>query len=203
MDTSPAHLRLAHEGPIPLDVLDAFEAAVAVDGVVVRREARLATRASASMTLLMFTGVGLFLTKAYFDALSSALRQAHAPTLEAALCALAHRLSALPVRRQPAAAPAVTDRFSPFLTVWIARDADSWFKMLIPLDLSPEALDAAQKAYLTFAHAYHTGALDPADVEILMGLRPLEGVVLMTYDAPSGTIEPVDLFEGRGVDRRR
>jgi len=199
MVSSTPHLILTHEGPIPLDVLEAFETAVAAEGLDVRREARLATRASASMMLLVSTGVGVFLTKAYFDGLLSELGKAHAAVLDAALRQLGRRLMALPFRRATASGPvAVQDRYSPVFSIWTERDAESRFKMLIPIDLSPEGLEAALETYLVFAQAYHAGALEPEDLEILAGARPLAGVVLLAYDEASGTIQPVDPFEGRG-----
>lgn len=203
MDSPTPHLILAHEGPVPLDILEAFQAAVAVDGLEFRREARMGTRASGSMTLLAFSGVGLFLTKAYFHDPLRALGPAHAPVLDSALRELGRRLMALPFRRAPARdSAAVEDRYSPVLSVWTERDADSRFKMLIPADPSPAGLDAALSAYLAFAQAYHAGALEPEDLEILAGVRPLAGVALLAYDDASGTIQPVDPFEGRGVVAR-
>jgi hypothetical protein len=203
MDSPTPHLILAHEGPVPLDILEAFQAAVAVDGLAFRREARMGERASGSMTLLAFSGVGLFLTKAYFHDPLGALGPAHAPVLDSALRELGRRLMALPFRRPTTRDPAeVADRYSPVLSVWTERDADSRFKMLIPVDPSPASLDAALSTYLTFAQAYHTGALEPEDLEILAGVRPLAGVALLAYDDASGTIQPVDPFEGRGVVAR-
>jgi hypothetical protein len=200
MDSPTPHLVLAHEGPVPLDILETFERAIACEALEMRREARMAQRASASMTLLVFTGVGLFLTNAYFDGLLKELGKAHAGVLDAALRQLGHRLMALPVRRVSAQGPiGVADRYTPVFTVWTERDADSRFKMLIPTTLSSEGLDAALSAYLTFAQAYHGGALDPEDLEILADARPLAGVVLLAYDEESGTIQPVDPFEGRGL----
>lgn len=200
MDSPTPHLILAHEGPVPLDILETFERAIACDGLEVRREARMAQRTSASMTLLVFTGVGLFLTKAYFDGLLKELGKTHAGVLDAALRQLGRHLMALPARRASAQGSiAIQDRYTPAFTVWTERDADSWFKMLIPTSPSPEGLDAALSAYLIFAQAYHDGTLDPEDLEILAGARPLAGVVLLAYDEESGTIQPVDPFEGRGL----
>lgn len=198
MGSPTPHLTLAHEGPVPLDILETFERAIACEGLEIRREARMAQRASASMTLLVFTGVGLFLTKAYFDGLLKELGKSHAGILEAAVRQLGRRLMALPVRRVTAQAPmAAEDRYSPVFTLWTERDPDSRFKMLIPTSLSPEGLDAALSAYLTFAQAYHHGSLDPEDLEILASARPLAGVVLLAYDEETGTLQPVDPFEGR------
>lgn len=203
MDAPTPHLILAHEGPVPIDILETFERAIACDGLELKREARMAQRTSASMNLLVFTGVGLFLTKAYFDWLLKGLGRAHAGVLDAALRQLGHRLMALPARRASATGPnAIEDRFTPVLTVWTERDAESRFKMLIPTSLSPEGLDAALSAYLIFAQAYHDGALEPEDLEILAGARPLAGVVLLAYDEESGAIQPVDPFEGRGLAGR-
>jgi len=199
MDSPTPHLILAHEGPIPLDILEAFQAAVAAEGLEFRREARRGTRASGSMTLLSFSGVGLFLTKAYFHDPLEALGQAHVSVLDVALRELGRRLMALPFRRtRPPGSVAVEDRYSPVLSVWTERDADSHFKMLISVEPSPAGLDAALAAYVVFAQAYHSGALEPEDLEILAGVRPLAGVVLLAYDEASGTIQPVDPFEGRG-----
>ena len=199
MDAPTPHLILAHEGPVPLDILEAFQSAVAAEGLAFRREARMSTRPSGSMTLLAFSGVGVFLTKAYFDAWPEAPGKDHAPVLGAALRELGRRLMALPFRHARGRdSDAVEDRYSPVLSVWTDRDADSRFKMLIAIDLSPAGLDAALGAYLTFAQAYHTGGLEPEDLEILAETRPLAGVVLLAYDEASGAIQPVDPFEGRG-----
>ena len=199
MDLPSPHLILTHEGPIPLDILEAFETAVAAEGVEVRREARLAPRTSASMTLLVSTGVGVFLTKACFDGSLSALDRSRAAVLDSALRQLGRRLTALPLRRPTTSGQAsVGDRYSPVFSIWTERDAESRFKMLIPIDLSPDGLEAALETYLVFAQAYHAGALDPEDLEILADARPLAGVVLLAYDEASGTIQPVDPFEGRG-----
>jgi hypothetical protein len=198
MDLPAPHLILTHEGPIPLDILEAFETAVAAEGVEVRREARLAPRTSASMTLLVSTGVGVFLTKACFDGPLNASDRSRA-VLDPALRQLGRRLTALPLRRATTSGPAsVGDRYSPVFSIWTERDAESRFKMLIPIDLSPDGLEAALETYLVFAQTYHAGALDPEDLEILAGARPLAGVVLLAYDEASGTIQPVDPFEGRG-----
>ena len=183
---------------MPLDLLDEFETAVTVEDLVLNREARPAIRASASMTLLMFTGVGLFLTKAYFDGLLNELGKAHAGVLDAALRQLGQRLMTLRGRRMAAEATAVENRYSPLLSVWVERDADSQFKLLLPAGLPPDALDAALSAYLAFAEAYHTDRLDPEDLEVLAWARPLAGVVLLAWDEESFTIQPVDPFEGRG-----
>jgi hypothetical protein len=197
MDSPKPHLILIHDGPVPLDLLDAFENAVAVEGLDLRRETRPATRSSASMMLLMSTGVGLFLTKAYFDGLQD-LGADHASVLDEALKQLGRRLTAMQARRMTAAGPGTpANRYSSMLSVWIERDADSRFKMLVRTDLSPDGLDAALGAYLAFAQAYLTSGLEAEDLEILAAARPLAGVVLMAYDEASGTIQAVDPFEGR------
>lgn len=131
MDLPAPHLILTHEGPIPLDILEAFETAVAAEGVEVRREARLAPRTSASMTLLVSTGVGVFLTKACFDGPLNASDRSRA-VLDPALRQLGRRLTALPLRRPTTSGPAsVGDRYSPVFSIWTERDAESRFKMLI------------------------------------------------------------------------
>ena len=192
----PPHVTLTYEGLVPVDLLETFERAIACDGLDLKREARVTPRLSASMALLLPTGVGLFLNKGYFDAFLTDLDAAHLPVLEAATRRLAHRLAGLALVRPP---PGEAQPYLPGLSIWTDRDPDSRFKMLFATAMSPEGLDAAIGAYLTFAQAYHGGALEREDLEVLAGARPLAGVVLLAYDTESATIQPVDPFEGRGL----
>ncbi len=84
------------------------------------------------------------------------------------------------------------DRYSPIYSLWTQRDNGGRFKMLVPNGVTEAGLDAALGAYLTFIQAYHAGALEPEDLEILAEARPLGGVVLLAYDAASRTIQLVD-----------
>ncbi|USQ95455.1 hypothetical protein [Caulobacter sp. RL271] len=190
-------LALIHEGPVDLDMLEEFRAAMATDGLEVEIRSGMSVRASA-WSWLAPTAVLLWISKSYFDGLLKELGKAHASILDKALRQLGRRLSGLKYWEVTAKkVVAIADRYSPILSVWTERHEGGRFKMLIASDLEGAALDSALSAYITFVQAYHTGALDPEDLAILAEARPVGDITLLAYDQHSGTIQLVDPLEAR------
>jgi len=199
MDLPTPHLALTHEGPIDLAFMDEFRSAVAVEGLNLRVEPAISTRAMASWPLLMGTTVVVWVFKAYFNGFLEETGKAHAATLNAAVKRLGRRLVGLRAARITARGPVRgEDRFSLIYSIWTERREGGRFKMLVPNGVTEAGLEAALDAYLVFAEAYHTDVLESEDLAVLAEARPIGGVVLLAYDAASGTIQLVDPLEERG-----
>ncbi len=190
-------LTLVYEGPIDPAVLEEFRTAVATDGLSLEIRGGTSIRASA-WSWLAPTAVILCISKSYFDGLFKELGKAHAPRLDKALRQLGWRLSGLKYWKATAKTVVpIEDRYSPILSVWTERREGGRFKMLIASGLEDAALDAALSAYITFAQAYHTDALEAEDLAILAEARPVGDVTLLAYDQSSGTIQLIDPLEAR------
>ena len=200
LDPTSPHLALAHEGPIDATFLEEFRTSVSARGLDLRVEQRISTCAMASLELVLGTAVVVWVFKAYFTGFLEESGRLHAQALKGAIKTLGKRLRDLRYVRITARGPIdPRDRFSPIYSVWTERDADSRFKMLVNSDFTEAGLEVALDAYLTFIETYHTGCLEPEDMDILAAALPVGGVVLLAYDESTASIKLVDpLFERLG-----
>lgn len=194
LETSTPHLALVHEAPIAAEIIEAFAGALASEGLTLRIGAAAPNRGLARWPWLAPTIVRVEMLRAYGEEFLKAVGPGHLATLEGAISALVARLEQAGYGRRAGSAD---DRYSRLFSLWIERDAGTWFKMLAPRDAADADLAAALRAYGAFALAYHGGDLDPEDLAILSQERPVGGVVVMAFHPVSGTIQPVDPVEGR------
>lgn len=193
MSLSQSHVALSYEGPVPPAFLEEFRQAVAVQALDLRIEQRPSGRAMASIDWLMPTALLAYVGKAYFDVFLEDIAKSHLDALGRGIKTLGRRMSEMRYARVASRGklPA-SDLYSPLFSVWTDRDEGGRFKMLVANGMSEAQRETVLDAYMTFIHAYHTGALDPEDLAVLADAQPLGGVVLLDYDQASATIKMVD-----------
>jgi len=193
MSLSQSHIALSYEGPIPPAFLEEFHQAVAADALDLRIEQRPSGRVMASIEWLMPTALLAYVGKRYFDVFLDDLAKSHLAALRRGIKTLGQRMSEVRYARVASRGKLpVADLYSPLFSVWTDRQEGGRFKLLVANGLSEAQRGTVLDAYMTFIQAYHTGALDPEDLAVLAGARPLGGVVLLDYDLSSATIQLVD-----------
>lgn len=153
------------------------------------------TRAFAGIELLMMTAIVAYVSKAYFDGFLGEAGREHYQALKKGVKHVAERVGRFPVTRVSTPGKLVSvQRYSLIFSILLQRDAQTRFKFLIPVDLSPEETEAAMDAFFVFLDGWYAGSMADADRQRFEDAPANSRTVLLAYRPETKRIEIVDPF---------
>lgn len=199
MDSQTPDVIFAYEGsPYTDEICDEFRGLVSADGLNLRFEQMLSTRAWAGVEWVLPTAFMVWITKPYFDGFLGEMGKDHYIALKAGVRAVAGRLARFNVTKIGTPGKvAPVQPYSLIFSVCFHRDEETRFKFLIPIDLTQDETEAAWDSFFTFLDGWSTGAMAPSDRAPYEMARPVGRVVLLAYSPETKRIEVVDPLAGQ------
>ena len=202
MQGSAPQIGLLHIESIPVDTFTEFEVALRADNLNLRVESRPDPGPYAGVEWLIPTAVFVYISKSYFDAFLKEAGKDHYQVLRSAISRLSGKYFGKDAPRgrmvfTAGKAEAENPRYSIFYSV-VADLGDGFrVKLLLQSDLSVDACNEAQGAFLDFLDAANDGTLDRSSIKGLIGAKPIGQTLLLAYDLESKALEVVDPLAGK------
>lgn len=152
----------------------------------------------AGVELYLPTAIALFVTAGFFNGVLQEAGKDVYIGLKRAASALWRRAAGLGVSMMTSAGKTSSiQRYSLAFSITGEVTPSLSFKFLIQTELDPETAEAGITAFLDLIHDLLNDQVDEEDVNALLTYQPVGGIVLVTFDAASAKIIPVNAFEGR------
>jgi hypothetical protein len=153
---------------------------------------RLSDGPYGSIELYMPSAVGLFIMGAFFTGFFGKAGEDSYEALKSGSRALYRKASELRVRIIGSRGKARETGFSSTFAIGCELLPSLRAKLLIRSDAPLAEVEAGIEAFIDLMASIHAGHVGEAELQDLLKFRPVGGTFLVTYDAGSGRIIPVD-----------
>lgn len=195
------HIGLLHEDQITEVFLQGFEESITAPGLIFKRETRPSGVHFAGIEWLMPTAVLVYVAKPYFESFLKEMGKDHYDLLKKGFNKLYERFAgprASDVKAVATQGKSSKDQpYSLFFSVVAEAPDGVRLKLLIPRPIEQAEYEIAISGFLDLVQSTYGGDV-PEDVATTFKDAPItSGTVLVTYEAATGKLIPVDPFAGR------
>lgn len=195
------HIGLLHEDQIPEIFFQEFEESITAPGLILKRETRPSGVPFAGIEWLMPTAVLAYIAKPYFESFLKEMGKDHYDLLKKGFKKLYERFAgprAPDVKIVATQGKSSKDQpYSLFFSVVAEAPDGVRLKLLIPRPIEQTEYEIAISRFLDLVQSIYAGDV-PENVATTFKDAPItSGTVLVTYEAATGKLVPVDPFAGR------
>lgn len=195
------HIGLLHEDQIPEVFFQEFKELITAPGLIFKRETRPSGVPFAGIEWLMPTVVLAYVAKPYFESFLKEMGKDHYDLLKKGFNKLYERFAgpcAPDVKIVATQGKSSKDQpYSLFFSVVAEAPDGVRLKLLIPRPIEQTEYEIAISRFLDLVQSTYGGDV-PEDVATTFKDAPItSGTVLVTYEAATGRLVPVDPFAGR------
>lgn len=151
----------------------------------------------ASFELYLPTVLGLFVASSYFGGFLKKAGEDHYSALKDGAVWLWRKAAYLPLMRRASRGKSEGSPYSLSYSITGEIAEGVRFKFVIETEIEADIAAEAIAAFLDIIKAIHDGSLPESVFDALLNYQPIGGTVILRYDAPTGTIVPIDSLAGR------
>lgn len=195
------HIGVLHEDQVPDVLFQEFEESISAPGLIFERETRPSGVPFAGVEWLMPTVVFAYIAKPYFESFLKEMGKDHYDLLKKGFNKL-YEWFASP--RAPAVQVAAThgkaskdQPYSLFFSVVVEAPDGIRLKLLIPRPIDQSEYEIAISKFLDLVQSAYSGDINEDIAATFQNAPVTSGTVLVTYEAATGKLVPVDPFAGR------
>lgn len=195
------HIGLLHEDQIPEVFFQEFEESITAPGLIFKRETRPSGVPFAGIEWLMPTVVLAYVAKPYFESFLKEMGKDHYDLLKKGFNKLYERFAgprAPDVKIVATQGKSSKDQpYSLFFSVVAEAPDGVRLKLLIPRPIEQTEYEIAISRFLDLVQSTYGGDVTEDVAKTFKDAPITSGTVLVTYEAATGKLVPVDPFAGR------
>ncbi|WP_232491774.1 hypothetical protein [Novosphingobium kaempferiae] len=176
---------------LPVTIADGIEAELSAPGLLVSVQHR-PLGPFAGGELYLPSAIMIFIAGGYFNGFLAKLGEDHYAALKGAAKRLFRRSVPLAISSVGSPGKASKSGFSLAYSVTGEVASGLCFKLILQSEVDPEVGQVGVDAFIDLIRDIHADALDAEAVESFLKYRPVGGTVLVTFDAATRRIVPVD-----------
>ncbi|MFG1376217.1 hypothetical protein [Xanthobacter autotrophicus] len=186
------NVTLIYDDILSKEVIDDFRKIVGSGGINFKFVDNKRNVAMASLEWLMPTAVVIYIVKSYFDGFLNEAGKDHYRKLKDGIKFIGEKLKDFDIVKVGASGNASRSKFSRTYSIWFEAESGIRFKCLFYERLSKDDMDNAIDVFLKTIQKYYDGGLDGELGRALSEANPVAGIILISCDHKSGTVEIVD-----------